>query len=343
MNKKFNIGIIGAGSISDLHCSAIKETRKGELYDVFDINGVASKKLKDQFPELRIYNSLEGIVNDKNIDTFAILAPPKNHYRIIEKIVRDTDKPIFCEKPLVIDKEEYSNILDIPNGDNRIFVGQSYRYFPQIIEAKKYFEETRDTLKYFEIKFRKHIHKIRPLGGWRSEYEDYVIADNGMHIFDLLTYLTGQKIVKSYCQAENNSGVINGFDTAFVNVELEGGAKGTIALEHDNMISNTPYMGDHYYRFDKRTLSLDKGKLVEYIDNQKEVIKENLLINPSIVEDWQGSFTKMWGSFFDNIKNSDKMEICPGNLKNSLYGVLMTIESAKNKKIVMEHEYGKKE
>ncbi len=343
MNKKYNVGIIGAGSISDLHCAAIKASGEGKLHGVFDTDKNACKKLKNQFPELKIYNSLERMIGDEDINSFAILTPPKTHYGLIEKLMRDTDKPIFCEKPLVIDKEEYLNILKMPKSDNRIFVGQSYRYFPQIREAKKFFEKTQGTLKYFEIKFRKHIHKIRPLDGWRSEYEDYVIADNGMHIFDLLAYLTGEKIVKSCCQADSNSGIIKGLDTALVNVELENGAKGIVILEHNNIISNTSYMGDHYYRFNNKTLSLDENGLVEYIDNKKEVTEKNILANPGINEDWNGSFTVMWKTFFDNIKNGNSMEISPDNIKNSLYGVLMSIESAKNKKIVMEHKYGKKE
>ena len=343
MNRKYNIGIIGAGSISDLHCSAIKESRNGRLYSVFDTDRMASKKLRNKFSELIICNSFEAMVEDKNIDAFAILTPPKSHYRIIENLMRNTNKPIFCEKPLVIDKGEYLNILNMPNSNNRIFVGQNYRYFPQIEEAKKYFEETQDKLKYFEIKFRKHIHKIRPLGGWRSEYEDYVIADNGMHIIDLLTYLTGQKIVKTYCQADNNSGIIKGIDTALVNMELEGEAKGIVILEHNNIISNTFYMGDHYYRFDNKTLNLNKNGLIEYVDNQKKVIEKNILITPVLSEDWKGSFTKMWKSFFNSVKNKSEMETSPNNLKKSLYGVLMSVESARNKKIVMEKKYGKKE
>ncbi len=339
--NKYNLGMIGAGSISDLHCSAIRETGRGNLYGSFDINRNAIEKLKEQFPEIKVYDSLESMIDDENVDVFAIFTPPKTHYKIIKKLYNDTDKPIFCEKPLVINRDEFANILEMPNSDKRIFVGQSYRYFTQMMEAKRYFQETSDTLRYFEIKFRKHIHKVRPLGGWRSEYENYVIVDNGMHIFDLLTHLTGQKIKKAYCQADNISGVIKGFDTGIVNLELESGAKGVIILEHNNVISNTPYWGNHYYRFKDRTLSLDENGLIEYADNKEEVIQKNILSNPQVVEDWKGSFIKMWNTFFNNVKNRERMDICPDNVKNSLDGVLMSIESARSNKVVTRNKNGK--
>jgi len=342
MNNKFKIGIIGAGSISDIHCTAIKKTGFGELYCVFDTNKSSSEKLKEQFNELKIYDSFEKFMLDKEIDIFVILVPPKKHFKIIINILKNTNKPIFCEKPLVLDDKELSTILKMENKNKRLFVGQNYRYFGQIIKTKGYFEKNKNDLKYFEIKFRKHIYKIRPLNGWRSKYENYIVVDNGMHIIDLLIYLTGRKIVKVNCQTASISNVINGADLGTMNIELEGGVKGIVILDHDNIISNTLYEGKHYYRFGNKTLTLDESGLIEYIDNKKEVIKKNILIDPPITEDWLSSFVEMWDSFFLSIEKNRDMEISPDNIKSSLYGVLMAVNSAKKEKS-MEKKYGEEE
>lgn len=334
IKEKCNIGIIGAGNISDLHCSAIKETGKGFLYSVFDTDRAASEKLKSKFDELVIFDSFEEMIKDPKIDVFVLLVPPRKHFEIIIKLLEKTDKPIFCEKPLVLDEKDLKKILEWVNSKKRIFVGQSYRFFNQIARTKEYFSKNVTKLKYFEIKFRKHIHKIRPLGGWRSRYEDYVIVDNGIHIIDLLSYLTGKKIVKVFCQAENTSGVIDGFDTSFINIELEGGIRGIIILEHNNIISNTLYEGKHYYRFDDRTLTLDETGLIEYVDNKKDIIEKNVLIDAPITENWLDSFTKMWASFFESIQVGEEMKINPENVRNSIEGVLMAVRSAKEGKIV---------
>ena len=93
---------------------------------------------------------------------------------------------------------------------------------------------------------------------------------------------------------DNNSGVIQGLDTGIVNLELESGAKGVMILEHNNIISNTPYFGNHYYRFNDRTLSLDKNGLIEYTDDKKEITRRKILSSSQVVEDWRGSFIKMF-------------------------------------------------
>ncbi len=333
IKEKYNLGIIGAGNISDLHCSAIKKTKLGSLYSVFDIDRKSSEKLKSNFSELVIFDSLEEMIDDDKIDVFVVLIPPKKHFEVIMKLSEKTDKPIFCEKPLVLNEYHLKKVIDLADQGKRIFVGQSYRFFNHIIKAKEYFLKNIDDLRYFEIRFRKHIHKVRPLESWRSRYEDYVIVDNGIHIIDLLSYLTGKKVEKIYCQADNTSGVIDGFDTSFINLELSGGIKGVIILEHNNIISNTLYEGKHYYRFNNKTLTLDETGLIEYIDNTKEAIEKNILIEAPITENWLDSFTRMWNSFFESMRSGKEMEVDPKSVKNSIEGVLMAIKSAREGRI----------
>ncbi len=326
------IGLIGAGAISELHVLALKKNN-GTVKEIHDINKEAASKLIEQFKDITYEANLDKFLNSKK-DIMAILTPPKTHYSVLKKVLDSGIKNIFCEKPLVLEKSDLNDLKKkLSDSDKFLFVGQSYRYLKHIKLMREIIRKKSENVNYFYIDYRKPIEKVRPIDGWRAEYEDYIIVDNGVHIIDLVRFLNDEDITEVDCSAKNVSGRIKGLDIASINCKLKSGAKGNIRLNHNEKDNLTPYSGEHHYFFQSYSLHLVNNKLIERKQDEEIVHLEN------IKEDWISTFAELWKVLLENIKNEELPEINIQNNYNTITTVIASIESARaNKKIKVEGE-----
>ena len=291
------IGLIGLGGISGLHAAVLENVENAEVTDVFDLDMEKMMSFKEQYSNVNINHSLDEIIG-KELDIYAVLTPPKTHFEILSYLVNNGVKNVFCEKPLVLDHAELYDLQALnKTKDVKIFVGQSYRFFPFVEVMKEYVDSKNESLRAFYIEYKKPIEKIKPLDGWRSLYEGYVIQDNGVHLVDLLRHISGQEITKTYAIGSNTSGRIKGYDFASLNLILENGAAGTILLDHNARHETTLFSGDQHFYFETYSLHLTKNylKSITYSGNESILLEK-------VSEDWFGAFRKMWLTFIDDIK-----------------------------------------
>jgi len=104
MDKKMNIGIIGAGVVGERLINAVKRHPHGNIKGIYDVNmqRLEEMSVKYNIPTAKSYHEL---LEDKDIDIIYLAVPPKYHYPIAIDIIK-SNKHFLCEKPLANSSEE---------------------------------------------------------------------------------------------------------------------------------------------------------------------------------------------------------------------------------------------
>lgn len=199
---KIKAGIAGMGYIGVSHIEAIRRIGFIEITAVADVNYELARKKADEYGIPKCYNSIESLINDKEIEVIHNCTPTNLHTAINEAAIK-SGKHIFSEKPLAIDSEESKGLLellarnpDVVNGINFI-----YRMNPLVQDMK-------NRVKSGEIG-KLHLVHGSYLQDWLLFDTDYnwriepeiggasrCIADIGSHWMDSVQTVTGSKIAE---------------------------------------------------------------------------------------------------------------------------------------------------
>lgn len=203
--KKLRLGIIGLGSVSELHVKAYKTVDEIELVCGADINEKRLEFFAENY-QLKTYTDYMEMLDKENLDIVCILVPAKLHMKIVRDIAK-CKVNILCEKPLTGTLDEAEEMKMICEQEKvRLFYGASYRFLPACIEAKKLIEKNAVG----DIMFMSE----QVLGG--TGYENYRdlgnshygigqpgggglgLVDHGIHFVDLFKWYTKEEIDTVY-------------------------------------------------------------------------------------------------------------------------------------------------
>jgi predicted dehydrogenase len=179
--KNINIAIIGAGKWSQMcHIPAIKYLEKKYPLHITGIwNRTIDKavEVSQKYQINKVYKSLNEVINDKDINCFAIVIHPSVVMNIIKKLLK-RNLPILCEKPpgkTAKEAKVLSTIVRVPN-----IVAFNRRYTPINQRFKKIIENMKN-IYYAECRF------------YRSErYYKNFITTTGIHGINYMEYLFGR-------------------------------------------------------------------------------------------------------------------------------------------------------
>src|SRR5947209_1997397 len=192
--------IIGLGFVGKAHLEALR--RLG--IPVRGILGSSPERGWQAADELRIeraYASLDELCSDEAVASVHICTPNHAHFHQA-KTAMEAGKHIMCEKPLAMDTRQSQSLIELARKLNLVgAVTYNLRYYPLCQEAHALVQRgligeprlihgsfLQDWLLYpTDWNWR-----LQPeLGG-----ETRAVADIGTHWLDLLTWITGKKIVE---------------------------------------------------------------------------------------------------------------------------------------------------
>ena len=110
--KKFNVGVLGIGDISDVYINNLKK------YDIIQINACASRHIKNaqqkanQYNIPKAYGSSDELINDPEIDIVLNLTIPAYHAELTIKAL-EAGKHVYSEKPLAATLEDAEKIISL--------------------------------------------------------------------------------------------------------------------------------------------------------------------------------------------------------------------------------------
>ena len=116
------IAIVGFGfSAEKSHLPAYKNRSDIELKAVVDPVTARRAAALRQYPNIRVYEEFGDLIEEysNEIDIVDICLPNTFHLESVKQAL-EADKHVLCEKPLVLNKGEYNELVNIANKRKRI-------------------------------------------------------------------------------------------------------------------------------------------------------------------------------------------------------------------------------
>lgn len=215
MSQTIKIGVIGAGSISEMHFGSYSKNGDVEIVAVCDLNEARAKAKAEKYNIPNVYLDYRDLLANPDIHAVSICTWNNSHAEISIAALR-AGKHVLCEKPLSKTVEEALAVEQaVLESGKTLQVGFVRRYASNTRIVKS-FAESGELGPIYYAK-ASCIRKLGNPGGWFADKERSgggPLIDIGVHVIDLCWYLMGRPKVKSisgntYNRLGNRSNIKN--------------------------------------------------------------------------------------------------------------------------------------
>ena len=325
---KINIGIVGLGRIGKMHAKNICQS-----LPLFNLKSIADPDPNTDFTQnledVVISDNIDNVLSDKTITAVIVCSPTPTHYEIIKKCVMQK-KHVFCEKPISFSEDEIKELITIKNKQNIfIQVGLNRRFDQDFLVAKEKMD-SRALGDIHTIHITNHDASIPSFKFLKSS--GGMLFDLCIHDFDMLNFLTGEKIKEIYV----NGGVfidkrlrdIDDVDNAIITLELENGVLCLIDSSRQT-----------HYGYDQR-IELFGSKGMILVENKKDNLyslsdsnqTKSSKIKHSFIERYRESYLNELKHFYNSIVSNTTPSVGPENILSAIQVADAGRQSLKNKR-----------
>ncbi len=194
ISKKVKIGIIGCGSIGNVHARSFSSIENAELVAFADMNAENLKKMAEQYGVKALYSDADDLINDENVDAVIICVPNFLHRDITVKALNG-GKHVLCEKPMALNAEQAREMVDAAEkNDRKLMIALCQRFTPQSMALKSMIDDGMFGDIYHAQVVLHRRRGIPGLGGWfttKSKSGGGPLIDIGVHVMDLTLHMMG--------------------------------------------------------------------------------------------------------------------------------------------------------
>lgn len=195
---KLKVGVVGAGSLSEAHLDAYKNSPNVELVAICDLveERAAAKAEKYNIPN--VYTDYNEMFKNPELEAISVVTWNNTH-KEISVAALDAGKHVLCEKPLCMNYDEALEIkAATERNDKKFMVGYVRRHASNAVILKDFIDKG----SLGEIYYAKAsiLRRLGNPGGWfsdKSRSGGGPLIDLGVHVIDLSWYLMGRPKVKS--------------------------------------------------------------------------------------------------------------------------------------------------
>jgi predicted dehydrogenase len=231
-------GVIGARGIGRVHVDAVR--RIG--IEVAAVAATSPERARRVADELRVHDacaSAEELVSRPDIDVVHVCTPPGTRAPLARAALR-AGKHVISEKPLAINAEEAAMLAEEARRIGVVHaVTYNYRFYPMLRALREAVRAGRlGTVHLIHGAYL--LDELLRLGEsdhWLLDPESVgpalVLADVGLHWWDMLEYVTGDRITDVSCSAQivrPRGG--RGEDSAALMLRTAGGARAVAAISN---------------------------------------------------------------------------------------------------------------
>ncbi len=257
-SRRIRVGLIGYGSWAErMHIPGIALSESADLVAICGPDAERAHHLAITHGAAWSTDDPQQLVSSPEIDAIVIATPPDAHAPLAIAAAR-AGKHVLCEKPLAHGFDEARAMLNAVE-EARVchMVAFTWRNVPAAELAQRMIAAG-------EIGRVYHVaaHFLR--GGWlkpdnrrlwrfdRRRAGSGILGDLGVHLFDLLTWMVGQPIVRICAQLATfgpkpqTPGLQPVFDDGQLLLDLAGGAHGSVRVSHIATSANrSPFSDMH--------------------------------------------------------------------------------------------------
>ncbi|ACT01193.1 Gfo/Idh/MocA family protein [Paenibacillus sp. JDR-2] len=194
MDQKLRIGIIGAGTIGKVHASYFQQQLDTEVAAIADVQLEAARQVAEQFQITTTHESIDALLQDKQIDAVVIAVPNLFHEALVIQALKE-GKHVLIEKPLAIDLKSARNIVRAQKESGKVvMIPHQLRWDAASLAIK----EQAATGALGQIYYAKTgWFRRKNIPGWGSWFTQQKLSgggpliDVGVHMLDLAIYLMG--------------------------------------------------------------------------------------------------------------------------------------------------------
>lgn len=200
MVKKIKVGISGGGFVGNAHVEALRRIGV-EVVGIAEATSELAKQKADALGLQKGYQSFEDMITDSQIQSVHIASPNFLHYRQV-KMALLAQKHVICEKPLTLKSSESLELLKLAVEKNLVnAVNHNMRFYPMAQQARAMVQSGKIGNVYIiQGSYLQDWLLLETDWNWRLEPElggdMRAVADIGSHWLDLITFITGKKVVE---------------------------------------------------------------------------------------------------------------------------------------------------
>ncbi|MBE6644784.1 MAG: Gfo/Idh/MocA family oxidoreductase [Ruminococcaceae bacterium] len=194
--KRIKFGILGCGTIGDVHARALAETDGGELVAICDANAERAVEYAKKY-SVKPYFQYKDMLEDSEIDAIAICTPSGMH-KDQSIAALNAKKHVLVEKPMALTSSDAKEICDAAkNSDRMLSVIFQMRFAEDVQYLKRVIEEGRlGTLTFCDLYMKywrdPSYYSASPWRGTFAMDGGGALMNQGIHGIDIMHYLCGK-------------------------------------------------------------------------------------------------------------------------------------------------------
>ncbi len=193
--KKLKIGIIGCGTIADIHADAITQSKNAKFHSVFSRNEEKVKKCAENYG-VHPCSDWNEFISDNDLDAVSICTPSGTHLDYGEKAAKE-GKHVIVEKPIEVTLQRAKTLISECKINNvKLAVIYQSRFITEISELKKQLKQSIIGDIFMADAYVKwyRTQEYYDSGIWRGTFKldgGGVLINQAIHTIDLLQWFMG--------------------------------------------------------------------------------------------------------------------------------------------------------
>ncbi len=219
------IAIIGAGNFTKMTMLPVLKKCDANLSHIVSSGGVSGTALAKKFEIANSSTNYHDVLKDENVNTVIITTRHNLHASMVVDAL-ENGKNVFVEKPLALNPKEFETIKSTyKKSSGTLSVGFNRRFSPFSVKMKSILGNSENpihvvaTMNAGAIPQNVWVHDLK-IGGGR-------IVGEACHFIDLITFLTGSKVI-SVCMTALGTSPAENTDNASILLKYENGSNGVI-------------------------------------------------------------------------------------------------------------------
>ena len=308
------LGFVGCGRVTEsLHLPALRRLTDWQVIAGADSDPGRLDAIANRFGIPRRYPDYRALLDDADVDVVAVCVPPSLHAAVALAALA-AGKHVFIEKPLAMSLAECDQLVDhAAHSSSKVMVGFNLRWHRLIRRAREMVRHgALGQLELIRTTFTSGERLRIGSPGWKTRERVGVLADLGVHHFDLWRYLTGAEVkeISATMRTPNGNG-----ESAMVTACMQNGLIASSVFSDQTSESNELEIHGRKgsirvscYRFDGLELipALDPpGSLRNLPSRMLATIKEipGAAARASRGGDFGSTYEAQWRHFADSIRN----------------------------------------